>query len=69
MPNAPGQNHRKGISLIELFNLFPDEESAKRWWIEERWPDGVVCCKCGSDNIQERPTGKPQPCRCRGLPL
>ena len=45
--------------------MFPDDESAEKWLVEQRWSDGVGCPKCGSDNIQERKTRKPQPYRCR----
>ena len=62
---APGKAHRKGITLIELTRMFPDDAAAERWFIEQRWPDGVFCPACGSMNIQERPTRKPQPYRCR----
>ena len=65
MPKAPGQNHRIGLSVMELFDLFPDEKSAERWWIASRWPNGIACPRCGSVNIQERRTRKPQPYRCR----
>ena len=53
------------MSLIELFDLFPDNATAEQWFIEKRWPHGVHCPKCGVDNIQERTTRKPQPYRCR----
>lgn len=62
---APGRAHRKGISLAELFDMFPDEAAAERWFVETRWPNGVACPKCGSVNVQSRPTCKPQPFRCR----
>ncbi|MCY4354831.1 MAG: IS1595 family transposase [Truepera sp.] len=45
--------------------MFPDDETAEEWFIKARWPNGVFCPKCGSSNIQERPTRKPQPYRCR----
>ena len=35
---------------------FPDDTAAEKWFVETRWPDGVHCPKCGSDNVQERPT-------------
>ena len=62
---APGKFFREGLSLIELTRLFPDDAAAERWFIETRWPNGVHCPECGSLNIQERPTRKPQPYRCR----
>ena len=65
MAKGPGKSFRDGISLIELFEMFPDEESAERWWIAARWPAGIACPGCGSMNVQHRTTRKPQPYRCR----
>ena len=62
---APGRYHRKGITLIELFSLFPDEQAAEAWFVAQRWPDGIVCPKCGSTDTCERKNRKPQPYRCR----
>ena len=63
---APGKAHRKGITLIELTRMFPDDATAERWFIEQRWAGGEINCpSCGSVNIQERPTRRPQPYRCR----
>ena len=63
--SAPGKANRRGISLIQLTRLFPDETAAEEWFVAERWPDGIRCPFCESDNVQERPTRKPQPYRCR----
>ena len=52
-------------ALHEFLENFRDEESVERWFVENRWPDGIRCPKCGSDRISERPTRKPQPWRCR----
>ncbi|MYC07713.1 MAG: IS1595 family transposase [Chloroflexi bacterium] len=62
---APGKSHRQGITLFEAFEKFRTDELAEAWFIETRWPNGVACVRCGSMNIQERPTRKPQPFRCR----
>ena len=62
---APGQSHRKGIGFFEAAELYKDEREVERIFIEARWPNGVACMECGSLNIQERPTRKPQPFRCR----
>ncbi len=63
--SAPGQHYRKGLSIIEVTDMFPDDATAERWFVETRWPDGVRCPRCDSDNVQERPMRKPQPYRCR----
>lgn len=36
----PGRSHRKGITTIELFWLFPDDAAAERCFEEQRWPEG-----------------------------
>ena len=30
----PGRSHRKGITTIELFQLFPDDAAAEKWFEE-----------------------------------
>ena len=43
-----GKSHRKGIDLIEMFAMFPDEEAAILWFEAVIWPEGRYCPKCGS---------------------
>ena len=62
---APGKSYRKGISLIELFEMFPDDATAERWFEEWRWGDKVECPRCGSDKIVHRQNRKPQPFWCK----
>ena len=45
--------------------MFPDDRTSEQWFTEQRWPDGAACPQCGSVNVHERPTRKPQPYRCR----
>ena len=61
---GPGKSHRTGISLLELFKMFPDEASARQWFEEARWPDGRVCVKCGSVNTSGVPNDNPMPYWC-----
>ena len=63
---APGKSHREGISLIELTEMFPDEESAVKWFEAIRWPDGRHCGHCGSTETSEVPKAKPMPYWCKG---
>ena len=63
--NAPGMHQRKGMSLIQLFNMFPDDETAEKWFIHTRWPDGMACPHCGSVNVNEKATHPTMPFRCR----
>ena len=60
-----GKTYRKGISFVDLIKMFPDDETAEKWFIEQRWGDEIVCPKCGSHNVQVRKSRKPQPYRCR----
>lgn len=63
---GPGKSQRKGISLIELFDIFPDEKAARQWLEEVRWPSGEQYCPhCGcTDRIKPVPNDKPMPYRC-----
>ena len=62
---APGKHFREGISLVKLMDMFPDDETAERWFVQTRWPTGVCCPSCGSLNVATVRTRKPQPYRCR----
>ena len=63
--NAPGKSHRKGISLHELFKMFPNEEVAGRWFEEWRWGNELTCPRCGSKEVTERKSRKPMPFWCK----
>ena len=62
---APGKHFRKGITLMEAVKRFDTEEKAEAWFVQQRWPDGVVCPFCKSDKVSAVPSRKPQPFRCR----
>ena len=62
---GPGKAYRKGISLIEVIERFNTVEKAEAWFIEQRWPNGIACVKCGSLNIATIANRKPAPFRCR----
>ena len=63
--NAPGKHFRKGLSLRDLTKRFPDDVTAEQWFINQRWPEGVLCPYCGSDNVQTGTKHKSMPFRCR----
>ena len=46
--NAPGKAHREGISLMELWDMFPTERDATDWFEALVWPVERACGKCGS---------------------
>ena len=62
---APGKHYRKGITAKKFYLMFPDNATAEAWFIEQRWPDGVTCPRCGSDNVQTTTAHKTMPFRCR----
>ena len=62
---GPGKAHRKGITMVELMQMFPDDETAANWFVERRWPDGVHCAHCESDNVQEGAKHPTMHYRCR----
>lgn len=62
---APGKSHRKGLTLLEVADMFKDEETAKAWLAEQRWPDGPRCPYCDSPNVQCGIKHKTMTHRCR----
>lgn len=53
------------MSLTQFFRQFPDDDAAEAYYIEVRWPDGIECPHCQSENVQERTTHKTMHHRCR----
>ena len=62
---APGRSHRQGLTVIELLKMFPDDETAEKWFEDQRWADGRFCPHCGSTDTREEKDRKPMPYRCR----
>ena len=63
--NGPGKSHRKGISILQVTEIFPNNEIAEKWIVETRWPNGISCPHCGSNNVQTKTTHPRMPYRCR----
>ena len=61
---GPGRAHRKGVSIIEVFDMFPDDAAAESWFEARRWPEGRTCPDCGS-NLTGGSTHLTMPYRCR----
>ena len=66
--NGPGRAYREGMSLIDLYNEFPDDETARHWFEAQRWPNGPQCPKCGTRNVQSNIKHKTMTHRCRECP-
>ena len=61
----PGRSDRQGMSLVELMDLFPDNQAAEDWFELQRWPQGICCPECGSVRYSEIKARKPMPYRCK----
>ncbi len=60
---------KQELSIVEAVDLFKNEETAEKWFMSQRWPDGPQCPECFSSNVQTRASRKPQPYRCRDCRL
>ncbi len=65
MSKGPGKNFRKGITLIQLMEMFPDEDSAVKWFESIQWGDDRCCGHCGSVSTKPVPGRKPMPYWCQ----
>jgi len=62
---APGKAHRKGLTFMQVAEMFGTEDAARNWIESERWPDGPYCPRCGSINVQSNIKHKTMTHRCR----
>ena len=60
---APGKSDREGITLVQLADMFPNEDSARHWFESRIWPDGRYCPQCGSTRTHEA-SHNDMPYRC-----
>ena len=66
MANAPGKSFRKGLTVIQLMDMFPTEESAREWFESHIWPNERHCPHCGSTNtVENKSKSESRPYRCR----
>ncbi|MYH58955.1 MAG: IS1595 family transposase [Boseongicola sp. SB0675_bin_26] len=66
MATAPGKSFRKGLTILELTDMFPTEESAREWFEGIIWAKGRHCPHCGSCNTVEnggRSEARPYHCK------
>ena len=56
--NNEGKTKYKDLSLVELFKIFPDEQTSMKWFEQTRWPDGRRCprCNCNYTRACNHPT-------------
>ena len=63
--SAPGKHRRKGLTILQLLELFPDDRTAERWFEQVRWSGGRCCPECGSVCTVAVKNRRPMPYRCR----
>ena len=63
--NAPGKHYRKGLSLVQVLKMFPDDTTARQWFEKKRWGNKPFCPHCGSENVQANIKHKTMTHRCR----
>jgi hypothetical protein len=44
-------NREHQMNLFSLAKAFPDEDAALDYWIQTRWPNGVMCIQCGHGKV------------------
>ena len=60
-----GRYHRKGMTIIELLSIFPNNEAAERWFEKQRWGSSTFCPTCGSKHVSKS-SHKTMKYRCNG---
>lgn len=65
MMKGPGKSHRKGLTLLQIADMFRDEDTAREWIAAQRWPHGPHCPYCGSFDVQSNIRHKTMTHRCR----
>ena len=65
---GPGKAHRQGITLLQIAEMFRDEEAARNWIADLRWPYGPACPYCGTLNVQANIKHNTMTHRCRDCP-
>ena len=49
---------------MQLADMFPTEEAARKWFESRIWPDGRHCSHCGSTRTHDADGGNRMPYRC-----
>ena len=62
--SGSGRSEREGISLVELFEMFPDDNTAEAWFESILWKDGRPCPYCGNADTVSTGHKPTVPYRC-----
>ena len=68
MCKGAGGSARQCLTLLEVAEMFGEEEKARGWIEKLRWPEGPCCPHCGSFNVQCNIKHPSQSHRCRECP-
>ena len=63
--SGPGKSDRRGISLLELTRMFPDDHAARVWFESVRWPNGRRCPRCQGAETHHVEREIPMPYHCK----
>ena len=63
MATAPGKSFRKGLTIVDLMDMFPTDHAARDWFEKLTWPEGRKCPYCASCQTREA-THKKMPYWC-----
>ena len=61
---GPGKAHRKGVTLAQLVQMFPDDAAAAEWFEGIFWGAERCCPKCGGLRTKRTKNAKPMPYWC-----
>ncbi len=62
---APGRADRQGLTLPQLFKMFPDDTAAEQWFEQQMWPEGPTCPDCDSQRYSVTRGKATMPYRCK----
>ena len=62
--SAPGKSDRKGVTVVQMADMFPTDESAREWFEAKIWSKGRHCPRCGSVDTVECAGSPPMPYWC-----
>ena len=65
---APGRSEREGLTLLQIADMFGDNDKARLWLEEQRWPEVPHCPHCGSFNVRVGVPHKSMTHRCNDCP-
>lgn len=61
--------NKQKLDVTRITHMFPDDDTAEQWFVQQRWPDGVRCPHCGSSKISSKTAARSKngfrchPCR------